>query len=376
MQRRDDNVKAMAALDRALEINPAMVEAHLDRQWLLASTGRGAEAVKELETARAIDPLHPDVLRDLAHLLNLQGKRREAFAVLDQLRAVNAESAIETELHLYNDNQDQARGAFIASRYLDADPENKSALEWLTSFNQTLGLNQEVAASKDDRRYIALAVLGRRAEAEAAARKLLSTTEDPASRALIEQTLRLALGDLDGAEHLLLDSWKSNALGAVGNEFSTFQAINLVSLLQAQRRQPPAAEVRRRSKSRSRASARCIRRERSNTNSGLPVQWSNRRGGEAARCAGIKRIPGALATRHADAADVGVRRRAAFRAGHGADQGQSRRATGRAGSPAPLRHEPGAGARRVPGSLAAYCCFTRASRLVCASLIKPTTSSR
>ena len=44
-----------------------------------------------------------------------------------------------------------------------------------------------------------------RAEAEAAAKKLLATTEDPAIRALIEQTLRLAQGDLDGAEKLLLD---------------------------------------------------------------------------------------------------------------------------------------------------------------------------
>ena len=68
-------------------------------------------------------------------------------------------------------------------------------------------------------------------------------TEDPAGRALIEQTLRLARGDLDGAEKLLLDSWNSNASGAVGNEFSTFQAINLVSLLRRDGDKPPAAEV-------------------------------------------------------------------------------------------------------------------------------------
>lgn len=240
---RDDNIKSMAALDRALEINPAMVEAHLDRQWLLAATGRGAEAVKELETARGIDPLHPEVLRDLTHMLNLQGKRREAFAVLDQLRALNAESAIESELHLYSDNQDPGRGAYIASQYLDADPGNKAALNWLHSFNQTLGLNQELAASGDDRRYLALAVLGRRAEAEAAANKLISTTEDPAGRAIVEQNLLLARGDLDGAEKILLDSWRSNASGAVGNEFSIYQAINLVSLLMRSGGKPPAAEV-------------------------------------------------------------------------------------------------------------------------------------
>jgi len=242
-QVRDDDAKAMAALDRALEINPAMVEAHLDRQWLLASTGRGEEAVKELETARGIDPLHPDVLRDLAHLLNLQGKRREAFAGLDQLRAVNAESAIETELHLYSDNQEQARGAFIAGRYLEADPDNKVVLERLTSFNLTLGLNQEVAESRDDRRFVALAVLGRRAEAEAAAKKLLASTEDPVGRAVIEQNLLLARGDLDGAEKVLLDMWRSNASGAVGNEFGIPQAIDLVSLLMRKGGQPPAAEV-------------------------------------------------------------------------------------------------------------------------------------
>nr|MBP8080591.1 hypothetical protein [Arenimonas sp.] len=160
-----------------------------------------------------------------------------------QLRAVNAESAIETELHLYSDNQEPGRGAFIASRYLEADPENKGALEWLTSFNQTLGLNQEVAASTDDRRYLALAVLGRRAEAEAAAKKLVSTTEDPAGRAFIEQNLRLARGDLDGAEKILLDQWRSNASGAVGNEFSVGQAVNLVSLLMRNGGKPPAAEV-------------------------------------------------------------------------------------------------------------------------------------
>lgn len=83
----------------------------------------------------------------------------------------------------------------------------------------------------------------RRAEAEAAANKLISTTGDPAGRAIIEQNLRLARGDLDGAEKILLDSWRSNALGAVGNEFSIYQAINLVSLLMRDGGKPPAAEV-------------------------------------------------------------------------------------------------------------------------------------
>jgi hypothetical protein len=106
-----------------------------------------------------------------------------------------------------------------------------------------MGLNQEIAASTDERRYLALAVLGRHAEAEAAAEKLLSSTEDPASRAVVKQNLLLARGDLDGAEKLLLDSWRSNASGAVGNEFSIYQAINLVSLLTRNGAKPPAAEV-------------------------------------------------------------------------------------------------------------------------------------
>ncbi|OGT58355.1 MAG: hypothetical protein A3E01_18490 [Gammaproteobacteria bacterium RIFCSPHIGHO2_12_FULL_63_22] len=242
-ERRDDNAKAMASLDRALEINPAMVEAHLARQWLLASTGRGAEAVQELEVARKIDPLHPDVLRDLSHLLNLQGKRREAFALLDQLRPINANSAMESELHLYSDNQEPARGAYMASRFLETDPGNPVALDWLTSFNLTLGLHHEVASSKDDRRFISLAVLGRRAEAQAAAAKLISTRQDPTAKLVVEHNLRLALGDLDGAEKALLEAWRANESGALGNEFGIIQAVSLAASLMRNGSKAPAAEV-------------------------------------------------------------------------------------------------------------------------------------
>jgi TolB-like protein len=243
-QRRDnDNAKAMASLDRALEINPAMVEAHLDRQWLLASTGRGAEAVQELEVARKIDPLHPDVLRDLSHLLNLQGKRREAFALIDQLRVLDPTMAMEAELHLYSDNQEPARGAYIASRYLEADPGSEVALSWLTGFNQSLGLNHEIATSKDDRRYLALAVLGRNAEADAAAAKLLAETKDPADRTLVTYSLHMARGNLDAAEKVLLDAWRANTSGVVGNEFGVYEAISLVALLTRDGHRPPADEV-------------------------------------------------------------------------------------------------------------------------------------
>jgi tetratricopeptide (TPR) repeat protein len=79
------------------------VDAHQARQVLLVELGRPNEAVAVLEQARKLDPLHPDLLWELTHLLNLQGRTDEAFRTLDTLESVNPSLARGLELHLLSD---------------------------------------------------------------------------------------------------------------------------------------------------------------------------------------------------------------------------------------------------------------------------------
>ncbi len=120
---RDIDIQAEeAALRRALQLDPLLVDARLLLQLVLAFSGRTEEAVVMLEDARHIDPLHPGLLWNLAHLQNLAGNKRAAFATLEKLYIVNPVRAANLEPHLYMDSMDFARAINFRERYLKRHP--------------------------------------------------------------------------------------------------------------------------------------------------------------------------------------------------------------------------------------------------------------
>lgn len=70
---------------RAVELDPANATAHHWYATYLATVQRLAEALSEIERARAIDPYSASILADRGYILFIAGKQHEAVTLLKQL---------------------------------------------------------------------------------------------------------------------------------------------------------------------------------------------------------------------------------------------------------------------------------------------------
>ena len=197
LRRKDKPAESLPVYDRAIALDPMLVDAHIGRERTLVRLGRADEAIQGLEQARAIDPLHPEVLYDLAHLVNLQKRTRDAFVAVEQLYAINPANARELE-------GQPAHPAVAASGYAAA------------------GLARE----------------GKRDEALALLETLPVTDETLDERV----TARIALGDLEIARDLLWQKWHGLEKKEVGGTFSLGHGVSLVALLQQTGRATDAEE--------------------------------------------------------------------------------------------------------------------------------------
>jgi tetratricopeptide (TPR) repeat protein len=74
-----DWADAERRLNRAVELNPSYVQCRLFRSWLYILTGRSAQALTEIEAARALDPLSLIVRLRNGTMLHYVGRDREAI---------------------------------------------------------------------------------------------------------------------------------------------------------------------------------------------------------------------------------------------------------------------------------------------------------
>ncbi len=95
---------------RAIELNPKNSSAHLWYATMLASLGRYPQALREIESAQALDPTSRAVLADKGRILWVAGRREEAMALLQQMEAAEPKF-ISPHRYLrfaYLDNRDYA----------------------------------------------------------------------------------------------------------------------------------------------------------------------------------------------------------------------------------------------------------------------------
>jgi TolB-like protein/tetratricopeptide (TPR) repeat protein len=227
---REDYETALASFDRAISLDPALVDAHIWRQSALVALGRADEGIATLEYARSIDPLHPSVLYGLAHLRNLEGELAEAYEALDRLYMVNPAGARWLESHLYADRRDTARAIYVAELMYAEDP---SLVDQLTDLLQEFGLHEEVVGLESENTTVSLAVLGREEEALEAMGARLAETEDPAERADTEWTTYVALADIERARDVLWARWLERDSNAPGAELGYVERMAVGAVLQA-----------------------------------------------------------------------------------------------------------------------------------------------
>jgi tetratricopeptide (TPR) repeat protein len=238
LRRKGQLAEALPVFDRAIALDPMLVDAHIGRERLLVGLGRADEAIQGLEKARAIDPLHPEVLWDLAHLLNLQKRTRDAFVAVDQLYAVNPASARGLEGHLYADNNEIGRALFLLEHIFREGGKDLSA-DWLGRVYLILGQPAHPAVATSSYAAAGLACEGKRDEALALLQRLPVTDDTLDARV----TARIALGDLDAARDLLWQKWQGFEKDEFGATRNIEKGVALVALLQQTGRAEDAEET-------------------------------------------------------------------------------------------------------------------------------------
>jgi adenylate cyclase len=132
---RDEN--ALPAAERALEINPALPEAHCIKARYLEEEGRNQDAEQQIRTALKLDPDSWEVNREVARMLFRHGRIPEAIPYFEK-----AASLMDTDWHnplmlstCYQATEDSAgiqRAAKLTfertERAVKSDPTNGTAL--------------------------------------------------------------------------------------------------------------------------------------------------------------------------------------------------------------------------------------------------------
>ena len=145
---RDDYPKALELLERAVSLAPYNASARHRYSWILISSGRIDEAVREMNLAREYDPLSPSINRALCSVLILQRNFPDAVK--------QCEKSVEISLDAPNSRASLARAYFYNGRRSDA-------LNQLNIQIKT-GKKEEVNAARAELAYY-YAKLGRTAEA-------------------------------------------------------------------------------------------------------------------------------------------------------------------------------------------------------------------
>ncbi len=143
------DVSALAAAERALEIDPRLPEAHCIKARYLEEEGRAEEAEKQIRTASALDPQSWEVNREAARMLFRHGHIRESIPHFEKAASLmdmdfNSSAMLIT---CYNGIGDHGRAKEAAKTTLDRaektiakDPTNCSALAMgasaLTAFGE------------------------------------------------------------------------------------------------------------------------------------------------------------------------------------------------------------------------------------------------
>ncbi len=221
----EEHEQAVRSYNRAIELNPGLVDAYILQEDPLKELGNADVAVELLFRAREIDPLHPSVLTSLAHLLNLQGKTREAFAVIDKLETVSPVSAAYMEAHMYADNSDFARAVYVAEQSGHVEPEGVGLYLML------LGLHQPLSEMQTSWRPVSLAVLGRREDALLAMDEAMAAARSQHMRMDIEYRTYVGLGEFETAADLLWERYSRPDTSEPDWELSIVDLISLGALM-------------------------------------------------------------------------------------------------------------------------------------------------
>ena len=125
--------KAVAALGRALEINPMSANARYLMGFTFSAQSDWDHSIEELEMADQIEPNHPEILRCLGWSIFHSGRKKQGLIILERASYMAQEDSLilcDLGVCYLNDKQfDKAESIFRA--VLELEPENDKARECL-----------------------------------------------------------------------------------------------------------------------------------------------------------------------------------------------------------------------------------------------------
>lgn len=222
---KDEYAEAIENYDRAIELDSNLVDAYIARQDALLQLGEPGAAIESLQLARTIDPLHPEVLEGLAHLVNLQGQRYEAIEFVKTLWLVNPTAAANLEVHLYNDAGDFARSLYLAEEFGTAGANT------LAFKSMMLGMHEAPLIQQTEFWPVSLAVQGRRDEALVELEIVKHGESSVHFRADIEYRTLIVLEEFVTAKSLLWERWNTQDSENSGIRLDLPDKIMLAGLL-------------------------------------------------------------------------------------------------------------------------------------------------
>jgi tetratricopeptide (TPR) repeat protein len=160
--------QASVALEKALSINPNLIDASNWMQITLGASGEPRAALQLLEQMTQRDPLYLPGFGNAVRYFNYFGEEDKAQALIDRYRKYDPNNLhllhIDAEHHLYNGRA--AEGFLLAERSLAGGPSDvNSQLQLSDALLQTLQIERAAEEGSGDFKVVALELLGRRDEA-------------------------------------------------------------------------------------------------------------------------------------------------------------------------------------------------------------------
>ena len=160
--------QAFAALEKALSINPNLIDASNWMQMSLSVSGEPRAALQLLEQMTQRDPLYLPGFGNAVRYLNDFGEEGKAQSLIDHFRNYDPNNLhllhVDAEHHLYNGRA--AEGLLLAERSLAGGPSDvNSQLALSHALLQTLQIERVAKEGSGYFKVIALELSGRRDEA-------------------------------------------------------------------------------------------------------------------------------------------------------------------------------------------------------------------
>jgi TolB-like protein/tetratricopeptide (TPR) repeat protein len=136
--------EALAAYDKAIELNPSYADAYLWRFIALRDLARVADALASLERAKTLDPLSPVILKNWGTELSRRGRVPEALAVFDQIIELDPQSPVgyRAAAQVAYSSGDLSRSAGYYHEALKRSPQTEQYKVALADIFMTVGLHE------------------------------------------------------------------------------------------------------------------------------------------------------------------------------------------------------------------------------------------